>query len=139
MHCKESNRSSCLVNHVCSLYSLCVLPFLNCEWIDSVIRCWINFDHCYSYVSCSEYFYFHLFLHVRMPIAGGLRKSELIKGITFDNVSFGYPNRPLLFTNVSFHMPAGKITAVVGPSGSGKSTIANLVLRSDVHNTQVAS
>lgn len=56
-------------------------------------------------------------------------KKDLVDGITFENVSFGYPNRPPLFTDISFHMPAGKTTALVGPSGSGKSTVANLVLR----------
>lgn len=62
---------------------------------------------------------------------GGLLKKSIIDGITFKNVSFGYPNRSLLFTDVSFHIPAGKTTAIVGPSGSGKSTIANLILRFD--------
>ncbi|VDN21241.1 unnamed protein product [Gongylonema pulchrum] len=65
----------------------------------------------------------------KVPITGGLIKKDLIDGITFENVTFAYPNRSLLFTNLSFHMPAGKTTAIVGPSGSGKSTIANLVLR----------
>uniref|UniRef100_A0A0R3RH81 ABC transporter n=1 Tax=Elaeophora elaphi TaxID=1147741 RepID=A0A0R3RH81_9BILA len=64
-----------------------------------------------------------------VPVRGGLLKNSITDGITFKNVSFGYPNRPLLFTDVSFHIPAGKTTAVVGPSGSGKSTIANLILR----------
>ncbi|VDO28292.1 unnamed protein product [Brugia timori] len=64
-----------------------------------------------------------------VPVRGGLLKRSITDGITFKNVSFGYPNRPLLFTDVSFHIPAGKTTAVVGPSGSGKSTIANLILR----------
>ncbi|EJW86563.1 ABC transporter [Wuchereria bancrofti] len=64
-----------------------------------------------------------------VPVRGGLLKKSITDGITFKNVSFGYPNRPLLFTDVSFHIPAGKTTAVVGPSGSGKSTIANLILR----------
>ncbi|VDM95123.1 unnamed protein product [Thelazia callipaeda] len=64
-----------------------------------------------------------------IPIRGGFLKNCINDGITFENVSFGYPNRPLLFTNISFHLPAGKTTAVVGPSGSGKSTIANLILR----------
>ncbi|VBB25484.1 unnamed protein product [Acanthocheilonema viteae] len=64
-----------------------------------------------------------------IPVRGGLLKKSITDGITFKNVSFGYPNRSLLFTDVSFHIPAGKTTAVVGPSGSGKSTIANLILR----------
>nr|ALI16768.1 haf ABC transporter 1 [Dirofilaria immitis]ALI16769.1 haf ABC transporter 1 [Dirofilaria immitis] len=64
-----------------------------------------------------------------VPVRGGLLKKSITDGITFKNVSFGYPNRSLLFTDVSFYIPAGKTTALVGPSGSGKSTIANLILR----------
>lgn len=40
-------------------------------------------------------------------------------GIKFENVTFGYhPDRPIL-KNVSFTIPAGTKTAIVGPSGCG--------------------
>ena len=51
------------------------------------------------------------------------------KGITFENVGFTYPSRVHLFTDISFHIPAGKITAIVGSSGCGKSTVGSLLLR----------
>lgn len=39
--------------------------------------------------------------------------------IKFENVTFGYhPDRPIL-KNVSFTIPAGQKTAIVGPSGCG--------------------
>lgn len=39
--------------------------------------------------------------------------------IVFENVTFGYhPDRPIL-QGVSFTIPAGKKTAIVGPSGCG--------------------
>ncbi len=51
--------------------------------------------------------------------------------ITFNNVSFSYPNRidveVLYHINVSIQ--AGEKIAVVGPSGGGKSTIANLIMK----------
>ncbi|WP_444685380.1 thiol reductant ABC exporter subunit CydC [Alkalicoccus luteus] len=49
--------------------------------------------------------------------------------IVFDSVSFTYPNeaRPVL-KDVSFELPSGSRTAVVGASGSGKSTLAQLML-----------
>lgn len=50
--------------------------------------------------------------------------------IEFSNVSFTYPTRtqPAL-QNVTFLIPSGKTTALVGASGAGKTTIANLLMR----------
>lgn len=49
--------------------------------------------------------------------------------IKFENVTFGYRDRPILH-NLSLTIPAGKKVAIVGPSGSGKSTILRLLFRS---------
>lgn len=50
--------------------------------------------------------------------------------ITFDQVSFSYDDNGLqAVKEVSFHLPEGTITGIVGPSGSGKSTLAQLLLR----------
>ncbi len=57
-------------------------------------------------------------------------KDGLLKGnITFDRVSFDYEREEPLFRHLSFHIPAGKVTALVGPSGVGKTTICHLVMR----------
>jgi ABC-type bacteriocin/lantibiotic exporter with double-glycine peptidase domain len=49
--------------------------------------------------------------------------------IAFENVSFAYePNEPVL-QEVSFQIPPGRVTAVVGPSGVGKTTICHLIMR----------
>uniref|UniRef100_A0A1I7XFP8 ABC transporter domain-containing protein n=1 Tax=Heterorhabditis bacteriophora TaxID=37862 RepID=A0A1I7XFP8_HETBA len=64
-----------------------------------------------------------------IPLEGGVKKGNVVDAIRFERVAFAYPERDPLFHNISFEVPAGKITAVVGPSGSGKSTIANLMLR----------
>jgi ABC-type transport system involved in Fe-S cluster assembly fused permease/ATPase subunit len=49
--------------------------------------------------------------------------------VRFANVNFAYePERPILH-DVSFTIPAGTTTAVVGHSGSGKSTLARLLFR----------
>ncbi|GAA2180824.1 ABC transporter ATP-binding protein [Brooklawnia cerclae] len=49
--------------------------------------------------------------------------------VEFRHVGFGYvPGTPVL-TDVSFHVPASSMCALVGPSGSGKTTIAKLVAR----------
>jgi ATP-binding cassette subfamily B protein IrtA len=49
--------------------------------------------------------------------------------IDFDAVSFSYDDQVLVLNGVSFSVPQGSITALVGPSGSGKSTAAQLVSR----------
>ncbi|GAB2887155.1 ABC transporter ATP-binding protein [Streptomyces deserti] len=70
--------------------------------------------------------------------------------VEFDRVAFRYPNAEevslrsleliplrkseqgpsaLVLNDVSFHAPAGRLTALVGPSGAGKTTITHLVPR----------
>ena len=48
--------------------------------------------------------------------------------ITFDHVTFGYGEEPVL-VNVSFHAAPGQVIALVGASGAGKSTVAGLLAR----------
>jgi len=49
--------------------------------------------------------------------------------VRFENVSFAYEARRPILHDVSFDIPAGHTTAVVGHSGSGKSTLARLLFR----------
>ena len=50
-----------------------------------------------------------------------------VKGdIKFNNVSFSYEEGKEVLNNISFDVPKGTVTALVGSSGSGKSTIAGL-------------
>lgn len=55
-------------------------------------------------------------------------KPVLSGHIEFKNVSFSYSGSEVLH-NLSFDIPQGKTTAIVGVSGSGKSTIIKLLLR----------
>lgn len=56
-----------------------------------------------------------------LPVAGK---------ITFDNVSFVYPDTGIhALNNVSFEVNPGEMVAIIGRTGSGKSTIANLLMR----------
>jgi len=49
--------------------------------------------------------------------------------IRFEDVKFHYdPDREIL-KGISFEVPAGKTTAIVGPTGAGKSTISRLLYR----------
>lgn len=49
--------------------------------------------------------------------------------IEFRDVSFSYEGHERVLDNVSFTVPKGRTTAIVGLSGEGKTTIANLLLR----------
>jgi ATP-binding cassette subfamily B protein len=49
--------------------------------------------------------------------------------VCFENVSFHYDAKREILRDVSFNIPAGTITAVVGQSGDGKSTLARLLFR----------
>ncbi|QWD63908.1 ABC transporter ATP-binding protein/permease [Polynucleobacter sp. MWH-UH2A] len=49
--------------------------------------------------------------------------------VRFENVSFHYESKREILRNVSFTIPAGTTTAVVGQSGAGKSTLARLLFR----------
>jgi ATP-binding cassette subfamily B (MDR/TAP) protein 1 len=51
--------------------------------------------------------------------------------IALNNVNFTYPTRQdvQVLHNVSFDIPKGSCTAIVGSSGSGKSTIASILLK----------
>ena len=61
---------------------------------------------------------------------GAITLNSPLPDIRFEMVSFQYQGSdgPAL-RDVSFHAPAGKVTALVGPSGGGKSTIMNLIPR----------
>lgn len=49
--------------------------------------------------------------------------------VEFQRVTFGYRREQPVLRGVSFRVPAGTMTAIVGASGSGKTTITRLVMR----------
>ena len=54
--------------------------------------------------------------------------SLVVKGITFQNVSFSYGKKPVL-QNINLHIGVRKIVALVGASGAGKSTLSYFLPR----------
>ncbi|MEV0293158.1 ABC transporter ATP-binding protein [Nocardia sp. NPDC050710] len=68
-----------------------------------------------------------------MPVTPGA------PSVIFDNVSFGYHAGEPVLTEVTFSVPAGTTTAIVGPSGAGKTTLLRLAARFyDVDSGRVA-
>ena len=59
--------------------------------------------------------------------SGTHRPGEVKGDFVMQGVHFTYPGGTKALTDVSLHIPSGKITALVGLSGAGKSTIVNLL------------
>lgn len=53
----------------------------------------------------------------------------LKNSIEFRKASFVFPNGNAVIRDLSFSIPKGRMTAIVGPTGAGKTTIINLLLR----------
>lgn len=62
---------------------------------------------------------------------GALPLPQIQGAVTFENVSFAYPDAPeaKVLDQVSFHISPGETVALVGPTGAGKTTIVNLISR----------
>ncbi len=67
------------------------------------------------------------------PIIQDLPKAKTLaplhRNVTFDCVTFHYPDGQPVLRGVSLTVNKGEIVALVGPSGGGKTTLANLVSR----------
>ncbi|MER8826727.1 ABC transporter ATP-binding protein/permease [Mesorhizobium sp. M0938] len=63
------------------------------------------------------------------PSQGSIALRNLDASIVFEHVSFGYDPDTLVLNDLSFEIPAGVTTALIGASGAGKTTIVNLLLR----------
>jgi len=59
---------------------------------------------------------------------GAVHVPPVQSGIEFRNVTLRHDHRTVL-KDVSFEIPAGHFTVLVGPSGGGKSTLADLMVR----------
>jgi ATP-binding cassette subfamily B protein len=67
---------------------------------------------------------------IAIPTGDLTLPNQTVRGeVRFERVSFSYPDRQPIFTNLSLHIPAGKTIAIVGATGSGKSTLVRLLLR----------
>jgi len=55
---------------------------------------------------------------------------RLVDGIKFERVSFAYPGASrLALQDITLHLPAGAVVAVVGENGAGKSTLVKLLAK----------
>lgn len=68
-------------------------------------------------------------IDVADPADGGHEPAAGPLDISFDDVSFAYPNGPTVLRDINLRIPSGTRVAVVGETGSGKTTMARLLTR----------
>lgn len=58
------------------------------------------------------------------------QEASLLEAVAFKGVTFAYPARPeaIVLEELSFSIPPGKVTAIVGQSGAGKTAVIELIL-----------
>ena len=67
---------------------------------------------------------------IRIVDASDVESKPILGGITFNDVTFAYPDSDIpQLKNVSFTIQPGETVGVVGRTGSGKSTVVDLLLR----------
>jgi len=60
---------------------------------------------------------------------GAVELSDISGKMEFQHVHFRYESGEKVLYDISFHVAAGEMVALVGPSGAGKTSIANLLCR----------
>ena len=68
-------------------------------------------------------------LESNLPVIEDKKTYESKSLISFNKVSFGYPNGADVLHNINFNLEKGKTYAFVGPTGGGKTTTASLIAR----------
>ncbi|MBP0439254.1 glucan ABC transporter ATP-binding protein/ permease [Tianweitania sediminis] len=69
-------------------------------------------------------------VEARQEPAGATDLPAAVRGdISFEDVSFRFPNSSRGLENVSFEVKAGQTVAIVGPTGAGKTTLINMLQR----------
>jgi len=64
-----------------------------------------------------------------MPLIEDSKTVESGSLLSFNNVSFSYPNGTEVLHQINFNLEKGKTYAFVGPTGGGKTTTASLIAR----------
>ncbi len=82
------------------------------------------------FFAINKYFenYFCILDHKTPKPETQIKLEEKIHSITFENVSFSYPNSKLIFENFNLSLHSDKIYALVGKNASGKTTLIKLLL-----------
>lgn len=66
---------------------------------------------------------------MKLSLPGKKLSAKINSQISFENVSFNYPDGRLALENVSFNLYPGETVAIVGENGAGKTTLIKLLCR----------
>lgn len=91
----------------------------------------LNFGEMYEHnLYVSDYFKILALQRIITEVENpAIIKNNVPPKVEFKNVSFKYPDGPLVLKNVSFEIGSGESVALVGANGAGKSTIIKLICR----------
>lgn len=89
----------------------------------------VNFESMFNQFSSLDLLFEYLEIE-KEPVGVSSNKKSEDWSITFDSVSFHYPNNDyLIFENLSFTIEKGKKIAIIGLNGVGKTTLIKLLMR----------
>ncbi|WQT15449.1 ABC transporter ATP-binding protein/permease [Helicobacter pylori] len=82
------------------------------------------------FFTINKYFenYFYILDYKTPKLESQIRLEEKIHSITFENISFSYPNSKPIFENFNLSLSTNKIYALVGKNASGKTMLIKLLL-----------
>lgn len=96
----------------------------------NVVSAVVNFGEMYEHdLYVDDYFKVLSLQRIITEIKNPIVIKNIPPKIEFKQVSFKYPDGPLVLKNVSFTIDAGSSVALVGANGVGKSTIIKLICR----------
>ena len=89
-----------------------------------------NFNGLLQAVVSSERIFQLMDTPIQVPDVAGAVPADAISGrVAFEDVRFAYVEGVPVLNGISFDVPAGTTTALVGPTGAGKSSVIQLVSR----------
>lgn len=149
---------SALNNHapnIIGIFIICTISFVSVRYIHTKPMILISFfyifirftqglseaSNCIStfklhFNGCKELYFWHERLQDATAIIEKQKQVEILPlnpfkdniKIEVKNLTYGYPNEPLLFKNLNLSVKKGEVLLIKGPSGVGKSTLLMIML-----------
>jgi len=85
---------------------------------------WIGLQ---SNVAAIRRVFFFIDFPTETPGARATTHETVKRSVTFDHVSYNYPNGAPVLTDINLTLEVGELIAIVGPTGAGKTTLAYML------------